>query len=112
MQPPQLHPGQMQPPPFQPGAQMPPQQYQLQPPQQPQPQLLVSPPMQQVPQQQVQAQPLAAGQATAAAGAVAVKSVWTEHVDKASGKTYYYNQSTKQSSWTKVIPDALVGDLC
>jgi len=26
---------------------------------------------------------------------------WTEHVDKTSGKTYYYNSLTKQSVWTK-----------
>jgi len=27
--------------------------------------------------------------------------VWSEHVDKASGRTYYYNSVTKASSWTK-----------
>lgn len=35
-------------------------------------------------------------------------SGWTATVDKASGKTYYYNKQTKQTQWTK--PAELGGD--
>ena len=31
----------------------------------------------------------------------AATGTWTEHVDKASGRTYYHNSATKQSVWTK-----------
>jgi hypothetical protein len=100
MQPPQLHPGQM-PPQFQPGMQGPPPLHPMQqpPPQQVQPLQLLQP-QQQQPQAQ---QPHAAGQAPPGGAPAASKPVWTEHVDKTSGKTYYYNAATKQSSWTKVI---------
>ena len=37
--------------------------------------------------------------ATAAAGDVA--AAWTEHLDAASGRVYYYNPSTGAKSWTK-----------
>ena len=36
-----------------------------------------------------------------ATGGTGLKGVWTEHQDKNSGKTYYYNTVTKQSVWTK-----------
>ncbi len=90
----QLQPGPMQPLPFQAGGQVPPPQHMLmqqQPPQQQQ----LAPPQQQV-------QPQGAGQPSQAPAPAGPKAVWTEYVDKASGKTYYYNQVTKQSSWTKV----------
>ncbi len=90
--PPQLQPP-MQPPPFQPGGQIPQQQHLMQ--QQPPQQQQMVPP-------QLQAQPPAAGQPSQGPGQAGAKPVWTEYVDKASGKTYYYNQVTKQSSWTKV----------
>ena len=35
------------------------------------------------------------------AGASGDKTVWTEHTDKNSGRTYYYNKLTRQSVWTK-----------
>ena len=27
--------------------------------------------------------------------------MWTEHTDKNSGRTYYYNKLTRQAVWTK-----------
>ena len=36
----------------------------------------------------------------------AMPSGWTEHVDPSSGRTYYYNSSTKESTWTKPVADA------
>ena len=35
----------------------------------------------------------------------AMPSGWTEHVDPSSGRTYYYNSSTKESTWTKPVAD-------
>jgi hypothetical protein len=61
----------------------------------PPPQQAPQQPLQQAPQQPPAQQPPAQAQA-------APKPVWTEYVDKASGKTYYYNQVTRQTSWTKV----------
>jgi len=64
------------------------------------------------PQQQQQGGGPAASPANAASPAIASaaapavaggggKSVWTEHQDKNSGKTYYYNAQSRQSVWTK-----------
>jgi pre-mRNA-processing factor 40 len=54
-------------------------------------------PMQQTQQQAPQQQPQSQSQPQTAPA----KPVWTEHVDKNSGRTYYYNTVTKQSAWTK-----------
>jgi pre-mRNA-processing factor 40 len=43
----------------------------------------------------------APAQQAAGAAPAAAKGVWSEHVDKTSGKTYYYNSVTKASVWTK-----------
>jgi len=75
------------------------------------------PPQQQPPaHQQQQQQPAQASQPATNAGgssgpaqpptAAAAKSVWTEHQDKNSGKTFYYNATTRQSVWVK--PQELV----
>jgi len=45
--------------------------------------------------------PAAAPAPAAEADPDALPPGWTEHVDPRSGKTYYYNKSTKETSWKK-----------
>ena len=110
-----------------------PQQQQQQP-QQQQPQGMTpgQPPggqdsVQQQQQQQQAQQPAASANAAQAQLQAAARSKvpWTEHLDKNSGRTYYYNTVTRQSVWTKppelaaaeeaakaVAPDAVSLSMC